>query len=145
MKQKILLIAITLIGMMSLVACDDQVVAPTQVPVVIQTFVQQTFPGQTITYAEKDLELFGYKYDVVLADGTQISFDTDNVWDKVKTVTSAVPAALVPAPVATYLNANFPAVTIVKLDKERYGYEVELANGLELKFNKQGALMEMDD
>lgn len=145
MKQKILLIAITLIGMMSLVACDDQVVAPTQVPVEIQTFVQQTFPGQAITYAEKDLELFGYKYDVVLADGTQISFDTDNVWDKVKTVTSAVPATLVPAPVATYLNTNFPAVTIVKLDKERYGYEVELANGLELKFNKQGALMEMDD
>ncbi len=145
MKQKLLLLAFAIVGMLSLVACSDQVVAPTQVPIEIQTFVQQTFPNQAITYAEKDLDLFGYKYDVVLADGTQISFDTDNVWDKIESRTMAVPAALVPAPIATYINTNFPSVAIFKLDKERFGYEVELANGLELKFNKQGVLMELDD
>lgn len=34
---------------------------------------------------------------------------------------------------------------IQKIDKDSFGYEVELANGLELKFNQAGALMEMDD
>jgi hypothetical protein len=34
---------------------------------------------------------------------------------------------------------------ITKIDKERNGYEVDLANGLELKFNNQGAIVEMDD
>jgi hypothetical protein len=129
-----------------LTACSDKPVAPTQLPVAVQTFVQQSFPGQNITYAEKDLELTGYKYDVVLADGTRIEFDTDDVWDKIECpLTNPVPTVLIPAPVVTHLQANYPDAMIVKIDKERYGYEVELANGLELKYNKQGALMEIDD
>ena len=34
---------------------------------------------------------------------------------------------------------------ITKIDKERYGYDIELSNDLELKFNRQGALIGMDD
>lgn len=139
------LIAFFIISMMALVGCGEKPVAPTQLPPEIQTFVQQTFPNQAITFAKKDRELFGSKYDVVLADGTQIDFNKDHFWDKVESRMNPVPAALIPAPIATYINTNFPAVAIVKIDKERYGYEVELANELELKFNEQGALMEMDD
>ena len=131
--------------LLALAACDDRPVVPTELPQEIQSFVQQNFPGQTISFAQKDWELFFNQYDITLADGTQVSFDTSNVWDKVESHVAPVPAALVPAPIATYVSANFPAVAIVKIDKERYGYEVELANDLELKFNKQGALMEMDD
>ena len=146
MKQKsVISIAFAFIIMLSLAACSDRPVAPTQLPPAIQTFVQQNFPNQAITYAEKDWELFGTKYDVMLADGTQLNFDTDNIWDKVESHMNPIPTQMVPAPIATYLGTNFPAVAIVKIDKERYGYEVELANGLEMKFNKQGALMEMDD
>ncbi len=131
--------------LMMLSGCSDKPVLPTELPVPITTFIQQNFPGQTISFAQKDWEWFSDQYDITLADGTQVSFDTSNVWDKVESHMTPIPAALVPAPIATYLNTNFPAVAIVKIDKERYGYEVELANDLELKFNQQGALMEMDD
>ena len=139
--RKILIFTLLLVA----TACSDQSVAPTQVPQQVQAFVKQNFPNKNISYAERDLEWFWYKYDVVLTDGTMISFDTDNVWDKIECGMNPVPAALVPAPVAAYVKTNFPAVAITKVDKEHYGYEVDLANGLELKFNKQGALMEMDD
>ena len=126
--------------------CSDKPVLPEQLPVSVKTFIQQTFPGKTITYAEKDLELTGYKYDVMLADGTHVEFDTDDMWDKIECpMTSPVPMALVPAPIATHIQTNFPGVLILKIDKESYGYEVELGNGIELKYNKQGALKEMDD
>lgn len=126
--------------------CSDKPVAPDQVPAPVKTFVEQAFPGQTIAYAEKDLEGLGYKYEITLADGTQIDFDTDDVWDKIEcTMTNPVPTALIPAPIAAVLQANYPDAMILKIDKERYGYEVELANGLELKFNKQGSLIDMDD
>lgn len=129
-----------------LTACSDKPVAPQQLPQPIKVFVQQYFPGQNITYAEKDLEITGFKYDVFLTDGTHIDFDTDDVWDKIESsMATTVPTALIPALVATHIRANFPDAMILKIDKERYGYDVELANGLELKFNKQGALMEMDD
>ena len=88
----------------------------------------------------------GSKYDVVLADGTHVDFDTDNVWEKIEcTMASPVPTALIPAPIVTHIQTNFPDAMILKIDKDHDGYEVELANGLELKFNKQGVLTEMDD
>ena len=145
MKKKFITLGILALFLL-MTACSDRPVALTQLPVTIQTFVQQAFPGKNITYAEKDLELTGYKYDVVLADGTRIEFDTDDVWDKIECpLTNPVPTVLIPAPVVTYLQTNYPDAMIVKIDKERNGYDVELANGLELKFNKQGALIGMDD
>lgn len=126
-------------------SCTDRSVLPAQVPATIQSFVKNNFPNQPISYAERDLEWFWYKYDVVLANGTKISFDTDNEWDKIDCQMNAVPAALVPAPIATYCKTNFPGVVITKIDKEYNGYDVELANDMELKFNKQGALTSMDD
>ena len=127
-------------------ACSEKPVTPEQLPAPIKAFLQQNFPGQTVSFAKKDLEGFGYQYDVVLADGTQIDFDTDDVWDKVAcTLANPVPTALIPAPIVAHIQANFPDAMITKIDKEHYGYEVELANGLELKFNKQGVLTEMDD
>ena len=127
-------------------ACSDKPVTADQLPAPITAFIQQHFPGQTISFAKKDVEITGSQYEVVLADGTQIDFDSDDVWDKIQcTMTNPVPTALIPAPIVTHLQANFPDAMILKIDKERNGYEVELANGLELKFNQQGALMDMDD
>ena len=127
-------------------SCSDRPVAPAQLPGAITAFIQQNFPNQAITFAQKDLEITGWQYDVVLADGTQIEFDTDQMWDKIQCpMTNPVPAVLIPAPIMSYLQGNFPGVMIQKIDKDSFGYEVELANGLELKFNQAGALMEMDD
>ena len=126
--------------------CSDKPVLPAQLPAPIQTFVQQYFPGQTITFAQKDLELTGWKYEIFLADGTHIDFDTDDMWDKSEcSLTNPVPTALIPPPVASTIQANYPDAMITKIDKERNGFEVDLANGLELKFNKQGAIVDMDD
>ena len=132
--------------LMLLTGCTDKPVLPAQLPMPITSFIQQNFPGQTISFATKDLEITGWQYDVVLADGTQIDFDTDKMWDKIQcTMSNPVPTALIPAPITTHLQTNFPDAMVLKIDKERFGYEVELANGLELKFNQQGALMEVDD
>lgn len=151
MKSKTIIIsavaAVVVIG--GLVAthelAEDIAVAPAQLPQQVQAFVSTNFPGQNILYAQKDLDWFTWKYDVFLADGTEINFDTSNEWDKINTQMRAVPTQLIPAPVAATLTANFPAVVVTKIDKESWGYEVELVNGLELKFNKQGAIKEMDD
>lgn len=127
-------------------ACSDKPVVPEQLPAPVKTFVQQTFPGQAITFAQKDLELTGWKYEVFMANGTHIEFDTDDMWDKVEgSMTQPVPMALIPAPIATHLQANFPGAAVTKIDKESFGYEVELSTGVEMKYNEQGALMEMDD
>jgi len=127
-------------------ACTDRPVAVPQLPAPITTFILQNFPGRNITFATRDLEITGWQYDVVLADGTQIDFDTDRMWDKIQCpITNPVPPAVIPAPIVTHLKANFPDAMVTMIDKDYYGYEVELTNGLELKFDKHGVITEMDD
>lgn len=127
-------------------ACSDKPVVPEQLPAPVRTFVQGTYPGATITFAQKDLELTGWKYEVFMADGTHIEFDTDDAWDKIESpMAKPIPTQVIPAPIATHLQANFPSAFVTKIEKERNGYEVELSNGIDLKYNKQGALIEMDD
>lgn len=126
-------------------SCNDKPVPATEVPANCQTFIKQYFPDQAITYAEKDLSWFSYKYEVILADGTHVEFDTDNIWHKIECPMKGVPIAALPVPVANYLNTSNPGVAVQKIEKESDGYDLELINGIELKLNEQGALMEMDD
>ena len=83
--------------------------------------------------------------DVYLNDGTEVDFDARNQWEKVDCHTKAVPAALVPSAIASYVKANYQSLPITKIDNNRYGYDIELSNGLELKFNANGQFMGIDD
>jgi len=146
MKSKSILLAAVVVCLMTcLSSCGEKPVAPAELPEAIQTFVQQTFPGQTITLAQKDRELFGTEYEVVLANGTQVTFGSDNVWEKINCQTQPVPATVVPQAIASNVQTNFPETMIVKIDKESYGYDVELNNGVELKFDKQGVFTSMEN
>ena len=127
-------------------SAHDYPIPPAQLPAAAQSFLQQHFPGKTIVYAEKDTEFMKVKYEVNLNDGTQVDFDSQGNWDKVDGhdfVT--VPAALVPATIQQYVNSTCAGATVTKIDKERYGYDVELSNGMEMKFNHAGAIIGYDD
>ena len=92
--------------------------------------------------AQKYLE---WGQEVYLNNGVEVDFDKNGTWDKVDCNYSAVPASLVPSTIANYVKTHFAGAKVVKIDKERYGFDVELSNELELKFNKQGQLMNIDD
>ena len=126
--------------------CSDKPVTADQLPEPVKAFIQQNFPDRNISYVEKDVELTGTQYGVFLADGTKVSFDTDNMWDEIEcNLTNPVPTNLIPEVIVQNLQTNFPDVMVLKIDKDNNGYDVELSNGLELKFNKQGVLREVDD
>ena len=80
-----------------------------------------------------------------LNDGTEIDFYNNGTFDKVDCHTAPVPASIVPAAIQQFVKANFAGSAVVKIDKERYGYDIELSNGMELKFNHQGEFMGYDD
>ena len=95
--KKLIALGIFVLGLL-MTGCSDKPVLPAELPAQITAFIQQNFPGQAITFAKKDLELTGWQYDVVLADGTQIDFDTDDMWDMIQSpMTNPVPVNLIPA------------------------------------------------
>ena len=146
MKKSVLFFAALVCMLMHSVSsfAGDRIIPAEQLPAAAKTFIQKTFPGQTVSYAKIDFD-GRKKYEVRLSNGTEVEFDKNGNWDKVDCNYSAVPASLVPTNIANYVKTHFAGAKVVKIDKERYGFDVELSNELELKFNKQGQLMNIDD
>lgn len=141
MKQMKYLLMALMCLISSSVMADDTPIPVEQLPEAAKTFVQTNFKGQKIVYAEKDWNSFECR----LADGTKIEFTKKGAWKKIDRKATAVPDAIVPATILEYVKANFVGCTVTKIDKERYGYDIELSNDMDLKFNFQGALIGMDD
>ena len=142
MKQiKFFLAAIMCILVSNVAMADDTPIPVEQLPAAAKTFVQTNFQGKRIIYAEKDWN----SYECRLDDGTKIEFNRKGTWKKVDCHMVAVPAAIVPATIQQYVETSFPGNIITKIDKERYGYEIELSNDIDLKFNYQGMIIGMDD
>lgn len=130
----------------SLVSCrNETVITAGQLPEAAQNFLREYFPESPVSYVKKEKELMGSTIEAVLQDGTEIDFDSKGEWDNVDCKSAAVPAAIVPSAVAGHVQANFPGQSISKIDREHYGFEVELAGGLELRFDKDGKFIRIDD
>ena len=116
---------------------------------VINDFVRTNFPDTEVIASIKD----GFDYDVTLSDYTQISFDGNMSgkleWDEVDcghaSLSKAVPAALVPAEIANYVNRLHGSQTITKIAKDDRGWDIELSNGIEIEFDKRFNVVDFDD
>ncbi len=142
--KKINVLVLTLACLMfSTISCaNDKPIPVDKLPVPAKAFVEKHFQGKSIVYAEKD----GRDYECRLSDGTKVAFNKKGDWKNVDANDkTAVPAVLVPSAIMQYVASNFPGSIITKIEKERYGYDIELSNDLELKFNHQGALLRIDD
>ena len=124
------------------VSCaHDRIIPVTQLPAQAQTFSKTYFADKAVAYAKQD----GAKYEVKFNDGAEVEFDRRGNWDNVDCKFSAVPEAIVPEQIKNYVAANHPGALITKIDKERYGYEIELSNSLELKFDRNFNIFDIDD
>ena len=89
--------------------------------------------------------MFGKTYDVIFTNGEKIEFDSKGQWRDIECRQSRVPAALIPAAIANFVKKNYPQTTILKIERDRRTYEIELSNRLELKFNNSFQLIDIDD
>lgn len=82
------------------------------------------------------------EYDVTLSNGTEIVFRGNGEWDSVETPNDIpVPSGMIPTAIADYVKEKHTGALIVGIDKERTGYEVDLSNGVELSFDKDGNII----
>ena len=86
------------------------------------------------------------EYEVILTDGSEITFDRNGNWDNVETSrTRSVPDGFIPKNIRDDVKKNHAGTKIVGIDKERSGYEIELSNGIDMKFSKTGEFLRYDD
>ena len=111
----------------------------------IVKFVKQYFPKANILMVNADWD----EYEVSLSDGTQLEFTRKPEWKKIdcehSTIYPTVPNNLIPEPIANYVKTNFADQDIIKIEKKRRGWEIELNSELEIGFNKNFVVTKIDD
>lgn len=145
MKKLFLIIAV-LFAFSSASARDNYSHDVNVLPSSAQTILKQNFKAD-VSHIKIGKE-FGKirKYDVVLTDGSEITFDKHGDWKDVEVNRyTSVPSALIPNPIASYIKSNQAKQKVTGIEKSHYGYDVELSNGVEMKFTEKGKFIRYDD
>ena len=145
MKKFILMILSVLLFQNISYADSERVISADKLPIAAQKFLKTHFAEQSITYAKVDGYMFDIDYEVRLADGTKIDFDSRGNWTSVERKAAALPEKLVPTKIAEYVAKYYTGTKVVKIERNKRSYEVELSNGLELTFDARYNLINVDD
>lgn len=146
MLKKIFLTIIALVGLTTVaVARDTYAHDGSVLPKAAQTVLANNFKAK-VNLVKIDKELGRISdYEVILTDGTEITFDKNGNWENVEVgLKGKIPSYFIPNVISTYVKKNHPGQKIVGIEKERSGFDVELANGVEIKFNKEGNFIKYD-
>ncbi len=147
MIKKILIALVAVIGVATCAQARDRYAHDASVlPKAAQTTIANNFKAKvSLVKIEKELGRVS-EYEVILNDGTEISFDRDGNWENVEVnVSKSVPSAFVPKAISTYVKANQPGQRIIGIEKERNGFEVELSNGIDMIFDKTGKFIKYEE
>ncbi len=112
-----------------------------------KTVIETHFSSATAIRVEKKNipDSDGTVYEVKLSNGMEIDFTAECSWTDIDGNNQQIPYALVPEAILLYVQTNYPAPTFIEgIDKETFGYEVELSNDLDLIFNSDGTFVRID-
>ncbi|MBR5335138.1 MAG: PepSY-like domain-containing protein [Bacteroidaceae bacterium] len=145
--KRILLFAfsVLVLGLSAAKADNDRVITKEKLPAAAQRFVNEHFGSLKISYVKEERDLFERNYEVVFTDGTKVEFLRNGNWKEVDCRYGEVPAVLVPEPVRKYISENYPNEKVLRIDRDRHDYEVKLSNRLELTFDRNFNIIDIDD
>lgn len=114
---------------------DDKPVGEEQLPTQAVQFINEHFPDAVISVVTFDKELFDKSYSVFFTDGNKVEFDKNGRWTDVECRFSRVPVSVIPEKIHAYVTENHPDHYVVSIDRDKYDYELDLENGVEMKFD----------
>ena len=110
-----------------------------------KTFLTKHFNNRKIyrvKYNQKNGE-----WEVQLINGIEIEFDYNGHWFGIDGEMQPLPKSIIdmlPEKITTYIAKNYPRRAIIKIEREPYGYEIELSNSVELLFDHKGRFLKKD-
>lgn len=143
---RILMIAICCMMSFNIVANagNDKPINVNELPAKAQTLLSKHFKGQKVMLATIESGVVSRSYDVVLRNGTKLEFDKKGNLTEIDCKQGIVPSQLIPQPIKNYLKENYRGEAVRKIELNKKEYEVELANGIDLTFNKHFQLIDID-
>lgn len=146
MKKIMLTAALLFAGITASLADNDRPIALDKLPAAAQTFLKTHFADLTLAYAVEDPKFVGSEYEVTYTDRTEVDFRSNGEWSSVERRYAAVPASIVPAQISAYVaKSSFSNQYIKKVERDAYTWEIELSNGIEIKFDREFHVIDIDD
>lgn len=148
-KLGLLLLLFVSVFAVSFVACgdddEDKPISESKLPGAATDFLTRYYPDIQVLSVIKDTDDSKVEYDVVLANGHDITFDSKGDWlDVDAPFGQTIPDGIAPAAINSYISQNYSGNGINEIGKENFGYDVELTNGIGLMFNFAGEYIGVD-
>lgn len=145
MKKIFLLLIILISGLLSVQAGDTYTRDINILPSMAKTTIKNYMKGEISHIKIEKKRGSISEYDVILTDGSEISFDKNGNWKDIEMNRNAsVPQQLIPQPIQSYVKDNHKGALIIGIEKKKSGYDVELSNGVEIEFNNSGKFIRYD-
>lgn len=139
------LVAFLSFGVSAVKADNDKIINKNELPAQAQQFINEHFNGVKLSYAKLERDFLENSYEVMLANGAKLEFSSKGAWEDVDCRYGEVPAAIIPQPIKEYIKSNYPGERVLKIERERNRYELKLSNRLELIFDENFRIIDIDD
>ncbi len=124
---------------------NDGPVSYEQLPMAAKTFLTEYYGGIPVVNVRSEGKDNSLETTVTLKNGHEIEFNSMGEWNDVEAPAGdVIPFAIIPEPIQAYLVATYPDQGVREISRGYNGYEVKLANGLELKFSPSGEYTGID-
>ena len=120
---------------------DGRVIPFNGLPAEAQSFIKTHFSTVKVLQVTKEFS----EYEVILADKSRLEFDRSGNWKEVNCRGGAVPTSVIPSRIQAYIQDNYSSDNVRTIERHIRGYEVKLASGFELVFDKNCNFKRMDD
>ncbi len=148
MRKRIVFLITSVLFSVSVFSAD-KVIPFEQLPKNAQEFTRKYFSAEDPMYKQAyvtyDAEFFDSSYTVVFTTGDGLEFNKNGEWKDFDCKRCTVPDEIIPATIKAYLSTYAPEIQVKKIEKNRRDYEIKLSSGLELKFDLEGNLIEIDN
>lgn len=142
--KKLAIILAVLCAFALVASADDRPVTYEQLPAPAKTFINEYYSGVKVSFVSKDDDFVRPDYSVMLSNGVKLEFASSGALKKIS-CSKGIDASIIPEPIRDYVGRHYPGAGYVEYEIGRRSYEIVLTNRMELKFNSNFNLIEIDD
>ena len=129
----------------TLTSCyEEKVIASTDLPSEITSYISTHFPNNSIVQAIKDRDGLTKTYDILLSESISLEFNRKKEIIDIDGV-AQLPNSVIPEKILQYVTTNYPTNFITDWELDDKNQQVQLDNGLDLEFKMNGDFLRIDN
>jgi len=147
MKNRFLRVGVLVAALFMYASCEKEkaMIGLDELPGSGAAFLSDHFGDATVGNIKKERDSKGTDYTAYLGNGIKVKFDGNGDWKEVEAPRGrTIPTTFIPHQIVAYVTETYPNLGINGIEKEKYGFEVELTNGLDLEFDMDGVFLRTD-